>query len=340
MHKPGNVRGGDLAIGLATYAIWGFFPLYFILLRGIDPMEILIHRVLWASAVMLVGLTLVGQWSSLRTSLVDGRTLRRLFLASVFIGVVWFFYGYGALTGRAVDVALGYFICPLITVTLAVLIQGERLRPAQWISVAFGTSAVVVVAIGYGTFPWIACVIAIAFGFYSLVKNQIGPDVKAVAGMTIESVFLLPAVGMLLVWMNTKQQTTFMVDGPDWTDLWLILSGPMTVLPLLLFAMAASRLPLSLLGNLQYLNPVLQLLAAVIFLQEAMPPARWAGFVLVWVALMCLVLDAYRVRRAAKNPSKGPSQRSLKRRPGAMPVLAEGRTLTDRKAEICERGPE
>ncbi|MCG2623685.1 EamA family transporter RarD [Arthrobacter sp. I2-34] len=311
MHKSGNVRRGGLAIGLATYAIWGFFPLYFILLRGVHPLEILIHRVLWASVVMLGGLALAGQWSSLRHAFMDRWTRRRLCLASVLIGAVWFFYGYGALTGRAVDVALGYFICPLITVTLAVLIQGERLRPTQWISVALGTSAVAVVAIGYGTFPWIACVIAISFGFYSLVKNQVGPDVNAAAGMTIESVFLLPAVGLLFVWMNTTQQTTFMVSAPDSTDLWLILSGPMTVVPLLLFAMAASRLPLSLLGNLQYLNPVLQLLAAVLFLHEAMPPARWAGFVLVWLALMCLVLDAYRVRRPGQKQGNGPSRDRL-----------------------------
>lgn len=291
-----KARRDGFVAGLASYVMWGFFPLYFILLQTVGAMEILVHRVLWASVVMAGVITFTREWSSFWRVLSNRRSRSGLGLAALLIGVVWFFYGYGALTGRAVDVALGYFICPLVTVVLAVVIEREQLRPAQWVSAAIGASAVVVVAVGYGRFPWISCIIAVAFGLYSLVKSRVGREVKAVVGLTIESAFLLPVVGMVMAWMYAADRATFMVENSGLTDLWLVLSGPMTVLPLLLFALAAARLPLSTVGNLQYLNPALQLLAGVLILQEEMPPARWLGFGLIWLALAVLVLDASRSR--------------------------------------------
>jgi chloramphenicol-sensitive protein RarD len=292
-------RRDGLVAGLASYVIWGFFPLYFILLRGVDPMEILLHRVLWASVVMLGVIAVARDWAALKQVLTDRRARNGLGLASLFIGVVWFFYGYGALTGRAIDVALGYFLCPLVTVVLAVTVQGERLRRAQWISAAIGAAAVVVVTIGYGRFPWISCIIAAAFGLYSLAKNRVGRGVKATVGLTVESILLLPVTAVMMVWAYATHRATFAVEGLGTTELWLMLTGPMTVLPLLLFALAASRLPLSTVGNLQYLNPALQLVAGVLVLQEEMPPARWLGFGLVWLALAVLVVDAS-MRRTRK----------------------------------------
>lgn len=290
-------RRDGLVAGLASYVAWGFFPLYFVLLRGVDPAEILAHRVVWAVLALLGVVAVRREWAALRRVLEDRRAVARLALASVFIGAVWFVYGYGALTGRAVDVALGYFICPLVTVLLAVAVQGERLRPAQWASAAVGGSAVVVVTAGHGRFPWISVVVALAFGLYSLVKNRVGRDVTATVGLTVESVLLVPLSVAVAAWLYAAGRATFAVGGLGATDLWLVLSGPITVLPLLLFAAAAGRLALSMLGNLQYLNPVLQLLAGVLVLREDMPAARWAGFALVWVALGILVVDAARERR-------------------------------------------
>ena len=255
----GRRAGRDgLLTGLASYVCWGFFPLYFILLRGVHPVEVLAQRVLWASALLLGVVALSRGWRPVGRALADRRARNGLGLAALFIGAVWFFYGYGALTGRSVDVALGYFICPLITVVLAVLVQGERLRPAQWVSAAVGASAVVVVTLGHGRFPWISVVVGLAFALYSLAKSRVGRDVGALAGLTVETVMLVPLSLVLVGWLAATGRATFAVGGLDTTDLWLALSGPLTVLPLLLFALAAARLRLSTIGNLQYLNPALQ----------------------------------------------------------------------------------
>ena len=293
-------RRTGLGAGLASYVMWGFFPLYFVLLQTVEAMEILIHRVLWASVVMMGVITFRREWSSLRQVMSNRRSRNSLGLASLLIGVVWFFYGYGALTGRAVDVALGYFICPLVTVVLAVMIEREHVRTVQWFSAAIGASAVVVVTVGHGRFPWISCIIAVAFGLYSLVKSRVGREVNVKVGLTIESAFLLPVAGMAMAWMYATNQATFLAGAPDVTDLWLVLSGPMTVLPLLLFALAAARLPLSTVGSLQYLNPALQFIAGVFILKEEMPLARWLGFGLIWLALAVLVLEASLRMRQAK----------------------------------------
>jgi chloramphenicol-sensitive protein RarD len=295
-------RRDGLLAGLVSYVTWGFFPLYLILLWEVHPLEIVAHRVVWAVAVMFVIVALTRQWGALLRALSDRASRNRLGLASALIGVVWFFYAYGALTGRAVDVALGYFICPLVTILLAVVVNRERLRPAQWVSAAIGALAVVVVSVGYGKLPWISVTVALAFGLYSLVKNRVGRGVSATVGMTVESLLLVPFAAVTIVAMSLTGTATFAVDGLDATDLFLVLSGPMTMFPLLTFAAAANRLPLSLLGNLQYLNPALQLVSAVLVLQEDMPLARWIGFALVWVSLVVLVVDGARARARGRRP--------------------------------------
>ncbi|GAA1621384.1 EamA family transporter RarD [Georgenia ruanii] len=290
-------RRDGLAAALVSYVTWGFFPLYLILLWDVHALEIVAHRVVWAAVVMIVIVAVTRQWTALLRVLGDRDARNLLGLASLLIGVVWFFYAYGALTHRAVDVALGYFICPLVTVLLAVTVNRERLRPAQWVSAAVGLVAVVVVTVGYGTFPWISGVVAVAFGLYSLVKNRLGRGVSPTVGLTVESALLVPLAAITIVAMSLAGTATFAVGGLDVTDLYLVVSGPMTMFPLLLFAAAANRLPLSLLGNLQYLNPALQLVSAVLVLREDMPVARWIGFALVWLALGILVVDAARERR-------------------------------------------
>ena len=292
----GKDRRDGLVAGLISYVTWGFFPLYLILLWEVHPLEIVAHRVVWAVAVMLGIVVLTRQWGALVRTLADRDSRNRLAAASALIGVVWFFYAYGALTSRAVDVALGYFICPLVTILLAVVVNRERLRPAQWVSAGIGAVAVVVVTLGYGRLPWISVTVALAFGLYSLVKNRVGRGVSPTVGLTVESLLLVPFAAVTVTAMSLAGTATFAVDGLDATDLFLVLSGPMTMFPLLTFAAAANRLPLSLLGNLQYLNPALQLVSAVLVLQEDMPAARWAGFALVWVSLLVLVVDGARAR--------------------------------------------
>jgi chloramphenicol-sensitive protein RarD len=292
MREAENDRRYGLAAALTTYAIWGFFPVYFVLLSAVDPLEIVVHRVLWGSVVLVGVITAARQWSSIKEVISNSRARNGLALASLLMGVVWFFYGYGALTGRAVDVALGYFVCPLVTMVLAVAVEGERLRPAQWVSAVIGVVAIIVVTVGYGRFPWISSIIAVAFALYSLAKSRVGRGVKAMVGLTVESIFMIPVVGVIMVWLYATDRAAFAVEGLGPTELWLVLSGPLTALPLLLFAIAAARLPLSLVGNLQYLNPALQLVAGVLVLQEEMPLTRLLGFGLVWLALAVLVIDA------------------------------------------------
>jgi len=294
-------RRDGLAAALVSYVTWGFFPLYLLLVWDVHALEVVAHRVVWAATVMLVIVAVTHQRTELLRVLA-GRSSRNLLgVASLLIGVVWFFYAYGALTGRAVDVALGYFICPLVTVLLAVTVNRERLRPAQWVSAGVGAVAVVVVTVGYGRFPWISVVVAIAFGLYSLVKNRVGRGVSPSVGLTVESMLLVPFAVVVVVAMSLTGRATFAVGGLDATDLFLVLSGPVTMFPLLLFAAAANRLPLSLLGNLQYLNPALQLVSAVLVLREDMPLARWVGFALVWASLLVLVVDGARARSRARR---------------------------------------
>lgn len=308
-----EVRAG-LTAGVTTYAIWGFFPLYFVLLREVGAVEILAHRVLWAAVTMVLVIVVTREWASIMRVFTTRRALVTLSAASLFIGIVWLFYGYGALTGRAVDVALGYFVCPLVTVVLAVLVHRETLRPAQWVAAAMGAVAVVVVTVGHGRFPWISCVIAVAFALYSLAKNRVR-GITATTGLAVESAMLLPLCIAVMVWLSLSGTAVFGAGGWGATDLWLVLSGPVTVVPLLLFAYAASRMPLSTLGNLQYLNPAIQLAVAVVFLREEMPAARWMGFALVWAALAILLVDAaaHRRVRSARRAREGPERSGVDR---------------------------
>lgn len=295
--RPPEQRLG-LAAGIASYAIWGFFPAYFVLLTGVHPLEVVVHRVVWATVALVVCMLAFSGSRDVRRALANHRERNRLGLASFLIGLVWFFYGFGALSGKALDVALGYFICPIVTVLLAVFVKRDRIKAAQWVSTAIGATAVVVVTASYGKVPWISIGVALAFGLYSLVKSQVDQrEVSAAAGLTVECLQLFPLVLIIGAVMYVTGDNVFLMDGLDAVDWWLVLSGPLTLLPLLLFAMAATRLHLSLLGNLQYLNPALQMLTAIFVLHERLSTGRLLGFILVWAALAILAIDALRSRK-------------------------------------------
>ncbi|MEU4565765.1 EamA family transporter RarD [Micromonospora sp. NPDC023956] len=298
---------------VTAYLAWGFFPLYLRLLRPTGPIEVLAHRIFWSVVVVALLLAVLRRMTVLRDLLRRPRTLAGITLAAALIAVNWGVYTYGVDSGQVVETALGYFVNPLMSVLLGVGLLGERMRPAQWAAVGVGGLAVAVLAVDYGRLPYLALILAVSFGGYGLVKKQLG--LPAAEGLLIESAaLLLPAVGYL-AWLWSTDGLTFGRVSAGHTTL-LVLLGAATAVPLLCFAGAANRLPLTTLGMLQYLAPTIQLGCGVLILHEPMPPARLAGFALVWAALVVFTVDALRHarRRAATAPDgAAPAPRSAQR---------------------------
>ena len=301
-----------VGFGIAAYGIWGLFPLYWPLLEPAQAGEILAHRMAWSLLGVLLLLAFrrvppgaASRWAWVPALLREPRRIALLAGAACAISVNWFTYIWSVNHGHVLDASLGYFINPLITVLLGVVILREKLRRLQWIAVGIGILAVLVFAVGYGQVPWIALVLACSFGTYGLLKKLAA--VPAAESMAVESSLLfLPAVGYL-IWLGTQGTLAFGHHSAGNTAL-LALSGPVTVVPLIFFAAAANRLPLSLVGLLQFLTPVLQLCCGVFIQHESAPAARWAGFAIVWIALGVLTYDALRNARAARpEPSAGPA---------------------------------
>lgn len=288
-----------MAPGVAAYLLWGLMPLYFPLLEPASAVEIIAHRVVWSLVFCLVALAVTRGGSAFVATLRDRRTLGTLAVASALLAVNWLVYVAAVLSGQVVDAALGYFVNPLVTVALAVLVLHERLRPVQWVALGLGAVAVVVIAVGYGAVPWVALTLAASFGGYGLLKNRVGRSVAALPGLATETLVLAPVAAGYLGWLAAQGVGTFGTAGTGRTVL-LALAGPITAVPLLLFNTAARRIPLSLVGLLQYVTPVVQFLIGVLVRHEAMPAARWAGFGLVWVALVVLGADGWRASRSAR----------------------------------------
>lgn len=282
-------RTGTLA-GVAAYSLWGVFPLVFHLLDEVAPLEVLFHRIVWSFAVVAVLLLLrpVDRHDLLLT-LRHRRARSRLAAAGALIAVNWLVYVWAVSTDHVVEAALGYYINPLITVGLGVVVLGERLARLQVVALGFGAASVVVLTVAYGRVPWIALVLAVSFAGYSFLKK--GAPVGAIASLAAETGALLPfAAGGLL--FLARSGDLALTHGAGGRDALLLSLGIVTTVPLLLFGVAAQRIPLSLLGLLQYLTPTLQLLIGVAVFGEPLPPARLAGFVLVWIALALLGTDA------------------------------------------------
>jgi len=283
-----------VGFGFAAYFLWGVFPLYFRALDASGAVEILLHRILWSLVILavVVGAARATR-ADLRAVLRRPRLVGVLAAAALALSLNWGIYIYAVNSGQVVEAALGYFINPLVTVALGVVVLRERLRPAQWAAVGIGALAVAVLTADYGRPPWIALALACSFGCYGLVKNRVGGSVGALSGLTTETLVLGPVALAALAWYEATGRGTFTVDAP-WQALLLVSSGLVTVGPLLLFAAAARRVPLTTMGLLQYLTPMLQLLCGVLLLGEYVPPARWAGFGLVWLALVVLTADSLR----------------------------------------------
>jgi chloramphenicol-sensitive protein RarD len=285
-----------VASGLTAYALWGLFPLYFPLLEPAGGLEIVAHRVLWSLVFVAVLLTVVRRWGLVRAALTDRRSLLVLAGAAVLIAVNWLVFVYGVNSGHVVETSLGYFINPLVSVLLGVVVFSERLRPLQWTAVGIAAVAVGVLTVDYGRPPWIALALAASFGLYGVMKKIV--RVEAAPGLFLETaVVALPAAVAVGVLQSTGQGTATS-DGVG-HFLLLASSGVATAIPLLLFAAATRRIPLSTVGLLQYLTPLMQLAIGVFIRHEPMPPARLAGFVIVWVALGVFTVDSLRTARAA-----------------------------------------
>jgi chloramphenicol-sensitive protein RarD len=278
-------RTGLLA-GVGAYLLWGLFPLYWPLLEPARPVEILAHRMLWSMVFLVALLAFTRGFAWMRE--LDRRRIGLLAIAAVLITINWGTFIYAVNNDHVVETSLGYFINPLISVALGVLVLGESLRSWQKVAVGIAFVAVLVLTLDYGRPPWIALTLAFAFGLYGLVKKQVGLD--GAESLTIETAFVVLPAFVYLVWIGGG---TFATEGGGHLAL-LVTSGVVTAVPLILFGIAAIRVPLVTVGLLQYLAPVMQFLIGVLIYGEAMPASRLAGFALVWAALVVFTVDAVR----------------------------------------------
>ncbi|MFC4052948.1 EamA family transporter RarD [Actinomadura syzygii] len=283
--------------GIAAYALWGLFPLYWPLLEPAGAVEILAHRIMWSLVAVAVVLAVSRNRGWLR--MLTWRRGLLLALAAAVVSVNWGTYIYAVNDGRTIEAALGYFINPLISVMFGVAVFRERLRPRQWWAVGMGTAAVVVLTADYGRPPWIALVLGLAFGVYGMLKKFV--DMPSAEGLAVETAMMfLPALGFVLV-LEGRGEAAFGHHGVGNAVL-LALAGVVTAVPLMLFNAAAIRLPLSVIGMLQYLAPVLQFGIGLFVQHEEMPASRWAGFLLVWLALVILTWDGVAAARREAVP--------------------------------------
>lgn len=294
-HSLENERG--VAFGAAAYALWGIFPLYFHILAPASAIEILTHRMIWSLVFCIIAWCVMRDLSWVRVLIAEPHRLLMLVLAAFVLAINWGVYIYAVTVDNVVQSSLGYFINPLMLVLMGVFLLHERLRVMQWVAVGIGAAAVIVIAVDYGRPPWIALTLAISFSIYGFIKKQVGPGIGALASMTTETVVLAPFAMIVLIWLELTGRGTFTENTP-WHGLGLIGTGIVTAIPLILFAAAARRVPLTTMGLLQFLAPILQLICGVVVLGERVPATRWVGFGMVWIALVLLTVDSIRAATA------------------------------------------
>ncbi len=304
--NPDRGLGPGLGFAIGSYALWGVLPLYFVALAPTGAFEVVALRIVLSLAFCALLLAVTRGWGPFWRLVRQPRVLGVMTIAGVLIYINWQVYIYATLSGQVVEGALGYFINPIVTVALGVLFLRERLRVAQWVAVGISGVAILVIAIGYGVFPWISLTLAISFGLYGYIKKRVGAQVDAVSGMTMETALLLPVATVILIIVGA---TSGIVTGTAGAPhlLLSLLAGAITATPLLLFAAAARRLPLVYIGLAQYLAPALQFVVGVVVLREDMPLERWIGFALIWVALMVLTADMLASGRAQRRASLEPA---------------------------------
>lgn len=289
-----------------AYLMWGFLPLYFLALAPTGPWELVAWRIVLSLGFCALLLAVTRSWRRLWAVMRDRRLLLWTVVAGLLIYANWQIFLVATLSGHVIETSLGYFINPIVTVLLGVLVLRERLRVSQWLAIGLSALAVIVILIGYGGFPWIALGLAFSFGLYGLVKKQLGPQVDAISGLTLESLWLTPVAIVQLVVVGATTGITLANHGVGHALL-LACAGVATATPLLLFAAGARRAPLTLVGILQFAAPILQFITGAWLLGEEMNTGRWIGFVIVWLALVILTIDSVvasrRTRRRAAAAS-------------------------------------
>lgn len=296
---PDGVMAGGMLAGVLAYTMWGFFPAFFPLLEPAGAVEIVGHRIVWSLVVMAVVLTFMRRWRELRA--LDRTAWARIGGAALFITVNWGVYVYTVNSERVTEAALGYTINPLVSVLLGVILFRERLNRPQWLAVGLAVVAVGVLTAGYGHFPYLSVILALSFGLYGALKK--GLRVDPVLGMTGEVLVIAPFALALLVWLGASGAGTFTGHGVGHSAL-LAASGLVTVVPLLLFAVAAQRIPLAMVGMLQYIVPVLQMAWGLLVVGEQLDAVQWVGFALIWAAVIAFTLAG----RTPRTPRAGGSR--------------------------------
>ncbi|REK87242.1 EamA family transporter RarD [Streptomyces inhibens] len=296
--QPRSDQRAGLAYGFAAYTMWGLLPLYWHLLGAATPSEILAHRMVWSLPVAVAILAVLRRWAWIGPLLRQPKRLGLILVCAVVISTNWFLYIWAVNAGHVLEASLGYFINPLVSIAFGVLVLRERLRPLQWTAVAVGTLAVLVMTVAYGKVPWIALGLAFSFATYGLIKKGIKLD--GIEGFSAETAMqVLPALGFL-IYLGVHGESSFTTGGVG-QALLLSACGIATAIPLICFGASAVRLPLTTIGMMQYLAPTFQFVLGLTVFHEAMPPERWAGFALVWVALAVLTWDALRTARRART---------------------------------------
>jgi chloramphenicol-sensitive protein RarD len=283
-----------LLFGIAAYAMWGAFPIYWPLLEPAGAFEILAHRILWSVLTMGVVVVALRRTGQVRDIVRNRRVRTLLIVAAVVITVNWATYIWGVNNGRVVETSLGYFINPLVTVLMGVFILHERLRPLQWMAMGIATGAVAVLALDYGRPPYVALILAFSFGSYGLCKKT--ANVGAVESLAFETAVLAPFAAIYVGYLVATGGSNFAAHGPG-NALLFVSTGFVTAIPLVCFGAAATRVSMVTLGLLQYLAPILQFALGILYFHEDMPPGRWAGFILVWIALVIFTVEAVNHRR-------------------------------------------
>lgn len=294
-----------MLFGTAAYLIWALFPFYFKAVDYISAVEVVANRVVWSFLLLVLVTTITRGWGSLRDLASNRRQLGLVALGSVFIAANWSAYVVAISTNQALQASLGYFISPLVIVAMGVVLLKERLRTGQWIAVSFAVVAVVVLTISYGSLPWIALILSFSWATYGFIKKYVSWG--SVESLTVETALLSP-IGLTIMLIMAVQGTgATLTNGPA-TLVLLMLAGPVTTIPLLLFNGAATRLPYSTLGILQYITPIGLFIVGVGFFHESMSPSRWIGFALIWCALVVFTIEA---RRHSARPALADDARLL-----------------------------
>jgi chloramphenicol-sensitive protein RarD len=286
-----------LLFGISAYSLWGAFPLYWPLLEPANPLEIVSHRAVWTLVFCIIVLEATKALKSTLATLRRPKIAAKLFLTSLLISINWLVYIWATNNGHVVEASLGYYINPLIIIGFGVILLKEKMRPLQWAAVTIATIGVLVLTIDYGRLPWIALALAVSWGSYGLIKKQLG--LGALEGLAIETFISAFFYLGYLIYIGNHGTGQF---GQHWgLTLLLMSAGAITAIPLLLFNGSATRLPFTTIGLLQYITPTLQFSVGVWIRHEAMPTARWVGFLIIWVSLTTLAIDLVRSGRAVNN---------------------------------------